>query len=123
MITKLEPRLQSVCYELLLDRKIGKYSVPENVMIIAAGNRLCDGAVSYEMGSAISDRFIHFDVMTSIQSWLKWATKREEAGRAIVPAVKAFLQARPEFLDEGFKSVADNDDKINPSSRRLTAAY
>lgn len=103
--------------ELILDRKIGKYTVPSNVMIIAAGNRICDGAVSYEMGSAISDRFIHFDVMTSIQSWMKWAGQREELGRPIVPGVKAFLQARPEFLDEGFKSIADNDDKINPSPR------
>jgi hypothetical protein len=104
-------------YELLLDRRIGKYIVPNNVMIIAAGNRVEDGAIAYDLSSAVSDRFVHFDVMTSVQSWLKWEQRRANNGRPIVPAVKAFLQARPEFLDEGFKSVTDSDDKINPSSR------
>jgi len=104
-------------YELILDRKIDKYKVPDNVMIIAAGNRVEDGAIAYELSSAISDRFIHFDVMTSVNAWLKWEAHRAENGRPIIPSIKAFLRARPEFLDEGFKSVADNDDKINPSSR------
>lgn len=116
-LSAASPMLQSTAYELLLDRRIGKYKVPNNVMIIAAGNRIQDGAIAYELSSAISDRFIHFDVMTSIQSWMKWADKREELGRPIVPTVKAFLQAKPEFLDDGFKSIAENDDKINPSSR------
>jgi hypothetical protein len=101
----------------VLDRTIGKYKVPDNVMIIAAGNRVTDGAISYELTSAISDRFIHFDVVTSVASWLKWEQRRSEEGRPIVPAVKAFLQARPEFLDNGFKTIVDNDDKITTSPR------
>lgn len=60
--------------------------------------------------------------MTSVNSWLKWEQRRADNGRPIVPAVKAFLQARPEFLDEGFKSVAESDDKITVSPRKLIAA-
>jgi MoxR-like ATPase len=107
---------------LVLDRTVGKYKVPNNVMIVAAGNRIEDNAIAYDLSSAISDRFIHFDVMTSVASWLKWEQRRAENGRPIVPAVKAFLQARPEFLDQGFKTVTDNEDKINPSSRKVIAA-
>jgi MoxR-like ATPase len=121
-LSAAEPRLQTISYELVLDRTIGKYKVPDNVMIIAAGNRITDGAIAYDLSAAISDRFIHFDVMTSVASWLKWEQRRAENGRPIVPAVKAFLQARPEFLDERFKTVADNEDKINPSSRKVIAA-
>lgn len=116
-LSAAEPRLQSTSYEFVLDRRIGKYKVPDNVMIIAAGNRVEDGCIAYELTAAISDRFIHFDVMTSVNSWLKWEQRRAKAGRPIVPAVKAFLQARPEFLDKGFGVISDNDDKINPSSR------
>lgn len=116
-LSSCEPRIQSTSYELVLDRKLGKYSVPDNVMVIAAGNRLEDNAIAYDLTSAISDRFIHFDVMTSVNSWLKWEQRRAENGRPIVPEVKAFLLAKPEFLDQGFKSIAETDDKINVSPR------
>lgn len=56
--------------------------------------------------------------MTSLDSWLKWEKGRAAKGRPIVPEVKAFLQANPQFLDEGFAFTgASNDDKINPSPR------
>jgi len=35
-----EPRLQASAYELILDRRIGKYKLPDNVMVVAAGNRI-----------------------------------------------------------------------------------
>jgi hypothetical protein len=86
-------------------------------MIVAASNRITDGAICHDLTSALSDRFIHFDVMTSVNSWLKWEQRRADNGRPIIPVVKAFLQARPEFLDEGFKSITESDDKITVSPR------
>jgi len=122
-LSAAEPRLQASSYELILDRRIGKYKLPDNVMVVAAGNRLEDGAIAYDLTSALSDRFIHFNAMTSINSWLKWEKKRAEAGRPIVKEIKSFLQAQPQFLDEGFKSTgASTDDKINPSPRKSIAA-
>lgn len=39
-LSAAEPRLQASAYELILDRRIGKYSLPDNVMVVAAGNRI-----------------------------------------------------------------------------------
>lgn len=117
-LSAAEPRLQASSYELILDRRIGKYILPDNVMVVAAGNRVEDGAIAYDLTSALSDRFIHFVAMSSLDSWLKWEKGMAENGAPIHPTVKSFLQARPDFLDEGFKgTVADSDDKINPSPR------
>lgn len=117
-LSAAEPRLQASAYELILDRRIGKYKLPDNVMVVAAGNRIEDGAIAYDLTSALSDRFVHFNAMTSLESWLKWEEQRAKAGRPIVPEIKAFLQASPQFLDEGFAATGVNtDDKINPSPR------
>jgi len=113
-LSAAEPRLQASAYELILDRRIGKYKLPDNVMVIAAGNRIEDGAIAYDLTSALSDRFLHYVCLASPQSWLKWADENN-----VHSTVKAFIQARPEFLTKGFKglTVNSNDDKINPSPR------
>lgn len=113
-LSAAEPRLQASAYELILDRRIGKYILPENVMVVAAGNRIEDGAIAYDLTSALSDRFLHYTCLASAQSWIKWADEND-----VHATVKAFIQARPEFLTKGFKGVTvnTNDDKINPSPR------
>jgi len=113
-LSAAEPRLQASAYELILDRRIGKYKLPENVMVVAAGNRIEDGAIAYDLTSALSDRFLHYTCLASAQSWIEWADKND-----VHATVKSFIQARPEFLTKGFKGVTQNanDDKINPSPR------
>lgn len=113
-LSAAEPRLQAAAYELILDRRIGKYELPTNVMVIAAGNRVEDGAIAYDLTSALSDRFIHYVCLASPQSWIQWADDNN-----IHSSVKSFIQARPDFLTKGFKGVTNtpNDDKINPSPR------
>jgi MoxR-like ATPase len=122
-LSSCEPRLQVSAYQLVLERRINDYKVPDNVMIIAAGNRIEDNCIAYDLTAAISDRFIHFNAISSLESWMKWEKKRAEAGRPIVAEVKAFLQTSPQFLDEGFAAMGVNsDDKINVSPRKLIAA-
>ena len=117
-LSAAEPRLQASAYELILDRRIGKYNLPDNVMVVAAGNRIEDGAIAYDLTSALSDRFVHFNAMTSLESWMKWEKQRAESGNPIATEIKSFLQAAPQFLDEGFRATgASSDDKINPSPR------
>lgn len=117
-LSAAELRLQASAYELVLDRRVGKYKLPDNVMVIAAGNRIEDGAIAYDLTSALSDRFIHFNAMPSLESWLEWEKEQAELGNPIAKEIKAFLKTQPQFLDEGFQSTgAINDDKIKPSPR------
>lgn len=120
-----EPRLQASAYQLILERRVNNFILPDNVFIIAAGNRVCDNAISYGITSAISDRFIHFNIIPTLESWLKWVQEQSKKGNPMMPEVIAFLQARPDFLHGQYNDLFsnDNDDSaITSTPRKLVAA-
>lgn len=89
------PLVQAACYQLILDRAIGEYRLPDGWVIVAAGNREKDRAVAYRMPSALANRMVHLDFETSLDDWLHWAQ-----GAGIRPEVCAFLRFRPKLLHD-----------------------
>ena len=69
--------VQAAAYQICLDRKIGEHRLPENCIVIAAGNRTTDKSVSYTMPKALCNRQMHFTVCADYPSWRKWAVKNE----------------------------------------------
>ena len=64
---------QAATYQLTLNGRIGEYVLPDNVVIVAAGNRESDKGVTYRMPSSPCNRFVHFEVRVDFDSWLDWA--------------------------------------------------
>jgi hypothetical protein len=58
---------------LILNRRVGQYRLPDNVSIIAAGNRETDKGVTYRMPAPLANRFVHFEMRVDFDSWLEWA--------------------------------------------------
>ncbi|NKX43795.1 AAA family ATPase [Roseicyclus persicicus] len=94
-LTAAAPALQPTVYGLLQERRVGRHRLPDSVLIVAAGNRVEDGAIAYDMGTALSDRLIHVIVQASAEDWLK--TYAVPAG--IHPSVAAFIRTRPDLLE------------------------
>ncbi|MEL7343401.1 MAG: MoxR family ATPase [Pseudomonadota bacterium] len=94
-LTAASPNLQPTVYGLLQERRVGRHVLPDTVFIVAAGNTIDDGAVAYEMGTALSDRLIHLQVNANAKDWLE----RYAVDHGISPLVTAFLRARPDLLD------------------------
>jgi hypothetical protein len=67
------PAVQAACYQLILNRRVGTYKLPDNVVIMAAGNRETDKGVTYRMPSPLANRFIHLEVRVDFDSWFNWA--------------------------------------------------
>ena len=65
--------VQAAAYQICLDRRVGEHKLPENTIVIAAGNRTTDHSVAYKMPAALANRMIHFDVGISFDAWKKWA--------------------------------------------------
>ena len=86
--------VQSAAYQITLDRVVGEHKLPENCIIIAAGNRVSDKSVAYKMPKALANRFIHFDTSTNFDNWKKWALRNN-----IHPMVIGFLSFRPDYLN------------------------
>ena len=99
--------VQASCYQLVLDRKLGEYNLPDGWSIIAAGNRDSDRAVTTRMPTPLRNRFVHLEFEVDMQEWCEWAIR---AG--IRPDLIAFLRFRPELL-----SVFSRDDNAFPSPR------
>jgi hypothetical protein len=99
--------VQASCYQLVLDRKLGEYTLPDGWAIVAAGNRDSDRAVTTRMPTPLRNRFVHLEFEVDLQEWSEWAI---QAG--IRPEVIAFLRFRQELL-----SAFDRDANAFPSPR------
>jgi len=69
------PAVQSAAYQLVLNRRVGKYRLPGNVVMVAAGNRESDKGVTYRMPTPLSNRFVHSEMKVDFPSWQEWAIK------------------------------------------------
>ncbi len=94
-LTAAAPTLQPTVYGLLQERRVGRHRLPDTTFIVAAGNSVEDGAVAYEMGTALSDRLIHLHLQADPTDWLN----RYAVPRGLHPAVTAFIRTRPDLLE------------------------
>ena len=69
------PAVQAAGYQLVLNRRVGKYVLPDNVVIVAAGNRDSDKGVTYRMPMPLANRFIHLEMRADFTAWQSWAVK------------------------------------------------
>lgn len=110
-LTAADQRLQISAYSLILDRRVGRYELPDGWLVVAAGNAAHHGAISHDMGTALADRMFHFNVQTVIGAFLDYALAHDFA-----PEVMAYLKVRPDKLDDTQAQLA-NDHLIGASPR------
>ena len=67
------PAVQAAAYQLILNRKVGQYTLPDNVLIVAAGNREADKGVTYRMPAPLANRFVHLELAVDFDDWFQWA--------------------------------------------------
>ena len=67
--------VQASAYQITLDKKVGEHSLPDNTIVIAAGNRTTDQSVSYKMPKALCNRLMHYCIQSDYGSWKLWALK------------------------------------------------
>jgi hypothetical protein len=67
------PAVQAAAYQLILNRRVGQYRLPDNVIIVAAGNREADKGVTYRMPSPLANRFVHLEMAVNFDDWFGWA--------------------------------------------------
>lgn len=69
------PAVQAAGYQLVLNRRVGKYRLPDNVVIVAAGNRDSDKGVTYRMPMPLANRFTHIELRADFVAWQEWAVR------------------------------------------------
>ena len=85
--------VQAAAYQIALDRVVGEHRLPDNCFVIAAGNRVSDKSVAYNMPKALANRLLHFEVLPNFESWKEWAYKNNINDKII-----AYLSFKPDSL-------------------------
>ena len=67
------PAVQAAAYQLILNRRVGTYRLPDGVDVVAAGNREGDRGVTYRMPAPLANRFVHLEAKVDFDDWQEWA--------------------------------------------------
>ena len=92
-LTSAPQMTQAGCYQLVLDRRLGEYRLPDEWVVIAAGNPASERGVHFAMPRPLRNRFVHLDLEPDLEDWSKWAIKAH-----VRPEIIAFLRFKPELL-------------------------
>lgn len=102
-ITQASPSVQAAALQLVLDRQIGDFKLPENVAIVAAGNRQADKTGAKPLIKALANRFIHVNYELKFKDWQAYAIANN-----VHPQVVGFLSHKPNLLNNFDASNPDN---------------
>lgn len=107
--------VQAAAYQITLDRVVGEHRLPENCIVIAAGNRTTDKSVAFKMPKALSNRLLHIEVDGQFGAWKRWAI-----ASGINDKVVGFLSFRQGYL-MGFDSSNDDLAFATPRSWEMVS--
>ena len=102
-ITNALASLQGPAFNIVLNREIdGKWKLPDNVRIVAAGNEDKESTTANKLAEPLFRRFNHIYIETTLDNWLLWASKHN-----IHPAIYAFVASRGDGKDQVLRSDCD----------------
>ncbi len=100
--------VQAAAYQITLDRTVGEHKLPDNTIVIAAGNRVTDRSVAYQMPRALANRLMHFEIKVDFESFREWALKT-----GLHPFVLGYLS----FDSSKLHPETNTDDEAFPTPR------
>jgi len=112
-INMAAPTVQGIAQQLILDRKVGSYTLPEGWYIWAAGNRKEDRAAVYDMPAPVANRFVHLQVAPDYKAFRDYALRT-----GLEEQIQAFLAYRPELL---FKMSPESPAWPSPRSWEMAS--
>lgn len=107
------PSMMAAMFGLVLDRKVGDYTLPKGWRVIAAGNRQADRAAAQRMPTALANRFAHIDVDADTSAGHDNVHVEHFNKLGIDPQLIAFLRFRPALIH----MMPQNDERAFPTPR------
>lgn len=93
-LTSAPKKVQAACYQLILDRKIGNYTLPDGWIIVALGNRQEDMGVYVQIPAPLANRFEIYECVCDIDDWrYSYAIPH-----GIHPSIVSYLSSVPNQL-------------------------
>lgn len=126
-ITNALHTVQGMAFNVVYDHEVnGKWYLPENARIVAAGNEMKDSVCANTMPEPLFNRFAHVYIETKLDEWLEWAVtpkksyqrldyiKKEEPSLPIHPMIYSFILCKSKtgvnVLRTKFTGIKPNAD-------------
>lgn len=93
---------QAAFNQLILEGKLGEYTLPNGWRIIATGNRQSDKAAAQKISRASANRFVVMSIVVDVKAWLNWAM-----ANGICPELISYVQTAAMQLSSAGKPDAD----------------
>ena len=132
-ITNAPTSIQGMAFNIILDKEVnGKWKLPENARIVAAGNEYSESRSANDMSEPLFNRFAHVYIETKVEDFLKWAStpvetyerlpyKEVNLPMKIHPSVYAFI-AYKSFKGEDVLRSEYNGKTPNADPRKWEMA-
>lgn len=101
-LTHAAPAVQSACYSLVLDRRVGPHEILPGWRVVAASNLATENAHTFELPHPLKNRFLHYLLRADLESYKRWGYEMQ-----VDPRILAFLTWYPTYLH------LDNDETSN----------
>jgi len=85
--------VQKAFYSLIHDRRLGNYKLHKNSVVVGAGNRAHDQAITRQMSSALINRMVHVELEPNSKDWIAWAQRND-----VYPDIIDYVRAHPDQL-------------------------
>jgi len=108
-LTSCPQSIQACAYQIILDRKVGEHKLPDNCIVIAAGNKIEDRSVSHKLSKALANRLVHLEVEPNIDDWKQWAMQNK-----IDKRILGYLNFNNSYL---FKFSPESSENAFPTPR------
>jgi hypothetical protein len=92
-LSSAPPAIQAGAYQLILERRLGKYKLPDGWMIVAAGNRTTDRGVTFQLAAPLLNRMTMVEVKAVFEDFQNYAM-----AAGVRPEIVTFLKDRPDYL-------------------------
>jgi len=96
--------VQAAIYQLVLDRKIGEYTLPKDWRIVCAGNKIDDKGIVFKLPSPLINRMVHIVLEAKYEDFKIWAIKNK-----IHSFIIGFLGFRPDLLSSSIPSSSETN--------------
>lgn len=113
-ITIASKAVQGAALQLIWNRRLGEYRLPDGWVIIAAGNGQEQNAAANEMIEPLMSRMYHIYLEVEVSAWLKWAQEKVGGVQRIHPMVTKLITINPDSLIDQGAIKMSNQPIANP---------
>lgn len=98
------PSTLNAMFQLILDRRLGDYILPDGAYVMAACNDKSVNRYVTELSAPLKNRFMHIEMVENSDKWLNWAVDNE-----MHPTVVGYIKSNPSKLCD-FDSMKENSN-------------